>query len=120
MILFIVIRFPSLLAQNTNNYEDLHALFFEWRKFENPPLLDGAPNYTKSQFRKRQKTFKLLEKKLSEIDTSRWSQSKKVDWQLLRAEMNGYDFNRRILRSWERDPAFYQTIWSIFSFQFLS
>ena len=55
MILFIVIRFSSLLAQNTNNYEDLHALFFEWRKFENPPLLDGAPNYTKSQFRKRQK-----------------------------------------------------------------
>jgi len=111
MILFIVIRFSSLLAQNTNNYEDLHALFFEWRKFENPPLLDGAPNYTKSQFRKRQKTFKLLEKKLSHIDTSRWSQSQKVDWQLLRAEMNGYDFNRRILRSWERDPAFYQTIW---------
>ena len=34
MILFIVIRFPSLLAQNTNNYEDLHALFFEWRKFD--------------------------------------------------------------------------------------
>ena len=63
MILFIVIRFSSLLAQNTNNYEDLHALFFEWRKFENPPLLDGAPNYTKSQFRKRQKTFKLLETK---------------------------------------------------------
>ena len=25
--------------------------------------------------------------------------------------MNGYDFNRRVLKSWERDPAFYQTIW---------
>ena len=29
----------------------------------------------------------------------------------MRAEMNGYDFNHRVLKSWERDPAFYQTIW---------
>ena len=25
--------------------------------------------------------------------------------------MNGYDFNYRVLKPWERDPAFYQTIW---------
>ena len=25
--------------------------------------------------------------------------------------MNGYDFNYRILKPWERDPAFYQTVW---------
>jgi hypothetical protein len=25
--------------------------------------------------------------------------------------MNGYDFNYRVLRPWERDPAFYQTVW---------
>ena len=25
--------------------------------------------------------------------------------------MNGYDFNYRVLRPWQRDPAFYQTIW---------
>lgn len=34
-----------------------------------------------------------------------------VDWQIVEAEMNGYDFNRRVLKSWERDPAFYQTVW---------
>ena len=36
-------------GQSYNNYEDLHELFFEWRKFENPPLLNGAPDYTKSE-----------------------------------------------------------------------
>ena len=25
--------------------------------------------------------------------------------------MNGYDFNYRVLRPWERDPAYYQTLW---------
>ena len=98
-------------GQSYNNYEDLHELFFEWRKFENPPLLNGAPDYTKSQFRKRQKSFKTIEKQLSDIDTTGWLKTQQVDWQLLRAEMNGYDFNRRVLKSWERDPAFYQTIW---------
>ena len=109
------IRFPAfqgdLIAQSNSNYESLHELFFEWRKFEKPPLLNGAPDYTKSQFRKRQSNFKRIEKKLHAIDTTGWSQSQKVDWKFIRAEMNGYDFNRRILRSWERDPAFYQTIW---------
>ena len=107
----LAIYFPSVFAQKTNNYETLHELFFEWRKFENPPLLNGAPDYTKSQFRKRQKSFKSIDNRLSDIDTTGWLKSQQVDWQLLRAEMNGYDFNRRVLKSWERDPAFYQTIW---------
>ena len=107
----LAIRFSSVFAQKTNNYETLHELFFEWRKFENPPLLYGAPDYTKSQFRKRQKPFKSIDNRLSDIDTTGWLKSQQVDWQLLRAEMNGYDFNRRVLKSWERDPAFYQTIW---------
>ena len=107
----LAIRFSSVFAQKTNNYETLHELFFEWRKFENPPLLYGAPDYTKSQFRKRQKSFKSIDNRLSDIDTTGWLKSQQVDWQLLRAEMNGYDFNRRVLKSWDRDPAFYQTIW---------
>ena len=66
------IRFPAfqgdLIAISNSNYESLHELFFEWRKFEKPPLLNGAPDYTKSQFRKRQSNFKRIEKKLHAID----------------------------------------------------
>ena len=101
----------QLFAQSNSNYETFQELFFEWRKFENPPLLNGAPDYTKSQFRKRQNGFRRIEKLLSDIDTTGWLKYQQVDLQLLIAEMNGYDFNRRVLKSWERDPAFYQTIW---------
>ena len=94
-----------------SSYVDLEKLFLDWRNFENPPLLDGAPDYTKSQFKKSQNTFNSLKSRLMNMDTSKWSVHQKVDWQIVLAEMNGYDFNFRVLKPWERDPAFYQTIW---------
>ena len=108
-ILLLLLFFTSLQSQS--NYNSLQNLFIEWRKFENPPLLNGAPDYTKKQFNKRKSVFDKLQKKLNNIDTTNWSKSKQVDWQIIEAEMNGYDFNFRVLKSWIRDPAFYQTIW---------
>jgi len=108
-ILLFLLFFTSLQSQS--NYNSLQNLFVEWRKFENPPLLNGAPDYTKKQFNKRKSVFNKLQKKLNNIDTTNWSKSKQVDWQIIEAEMNGYDFNFRVLKSWIRDPAFYQTIW---------
>ena len=95
----------------TSNYADLEKLFLDWRNFENPPLLNSAPDYTKSQFDESYTTFKSLKNRLINMDTSKWSVHQKVDWQIVLAEMNGYDFNYRVLKPWERDPAFYQTIW---------
>ena len=46
-----------------------------------------------------------------EIDTAGWTVAHKVDWMIVWAEMNGYDFNHRILKPWERDPAFYKSLW---------
>ena len=40
-----------------SSYVDLEKLFLDWRNFENPLLLNGAPDYTKSQFKKSQNTF---------------------------------------------------------------
>jgi uncharacterized protein (DUF885 family) len=110
-ILLFIFVFASLAGQSDYKYNELQDLFIEWRKFENPPLLNGAPDYTKKQFKKRKSTFNKLQKKLDNIDTTNWSKSMQVDWQVIEAEMNGYDFNNRVLKSWVRDPAFYQTIW---------
>ena len=95
----------------TNSYEDLVAVFKDWRAFEKPPLLKGAPDYTKETFKKRWPTFKKLQNQLKAIDTTNWLVKNKVDWMLVWAEMNGYDFNHHILKPWVRDPAFYKAIW---------
>ena len=95
----------------TNSYDDLVALFNEWRTFEKPPLLDGAPDYTKETFEKRWPNFEELQNQLKAIDTTDWPNEHQVDWMLVWAEMNGYDFNHNILKPWVRDPAFYKAIW---------
>ncbi|MBT8099276.1 MAG: DUF885 family protein, partial [Gammaproteobacteria bacterium] len=88
------------------------VLFEEWRAFESPPLLDGAPDYTAARFAAREKEYRALRNRLDSFEIDAWAVPQQVDWHLVRAEMNGYDFNQRVLKPWARDPAFYNTIWT--------
>ena len=94
------------------SYENLADLFLEWRDFESPPFKNGTPDYTSQGFSERRTEFKELQNKLMQFDTTQWTIEQKVDWYIIWAEMNGYDFNTRILRPWERDPAFYKSVWT--------
>ena len=102
---------PSELPVS-NRYSDLVEFFKEWRAFENPPKHNGAPDYRLETFEELQPTFQGLQNRLLAFDTTGWPISQQVDWMIIRAEMNGYDFNRRVLKPWERDPAFYKCIWT--------
>jgi hypothetical protein len=101
----------SAAAQGEPGYEDLLALFAEWRAFETPPLLDGAPDYTAERFEQRYAEYPALRARLDAFAIDDWPIPRQVDWHLVRAEMNGFDFNHRVLQPWVRDPAFYRTIW---------
>ena len=96
---------------HANTYDVLEELFREWRQFEEPHMKEGAPDYTISTREARHPEFKKLQERLQAIDTSGWSIPKKVDWTIVWAEMNGYDFNHRVLQPWVRDPAFYKSLW---------
>ena len=116
LLLLILISCSTTKNENTPKnqslkYDDLVLLFNEWRNFENPPLLDGAPNYTRERFEEDQSEFLELREILHSFDIDNWPIKEQIDWHVVRAEMNGYDFNYRVLKPWERDPAFYQTIW---------
>lgn len=102
-------------AQNApaqGNHDELLRLFAEWREFEKPPLLDGAPDYTAETFARRYQGFMQLRNRLQRLDWRAWPVPQRIDWHIVRAEMNGYDFNHRVLQPWTRDPAFYSTIWT--------
>tara|TARA_Y100001935_G_scaffold105302_1_gene87311 strand:- start:5104 stop:6723 length:1620 start_codon:yes stop_codon:yes gene_type:complete len=116
LLLLILISCSTTRDENTPknkslNYDDLIQLFNDWRNFENPPLLDGAPNYTKERFDNDQNKFIKLRERLNSFYIEEWPINKQIDWHIVKAEINGYDFNYRVLKPWERDPAFYQTIW---------
>lgn len=112
-LLFTACSSPTekIEVQVLSDYQDLVGLFSEWRAFEEPPLKDGAPDYTAETFNKRWPEFKNLQSKLLAMDTSGWSIEERVDWYIVWAEMNGYDFNHNILKPWFRDPAYYKSLW---------
>jgi len=116
LLSFLLLSATHQNAQNSSKksagYETLVSLFQEWRTFENPSKLNGAPDYTSENFEKRHPKFQQLQNQLKAIDTTNWSIPNKVDWMVTWAEMNGYDFNYRILKPWQRDPAFYKTVWT--------
>ena len=112
LILGVIPNAVSIAATSeSTGYADLLQLFEEWREFESPPLLDGAPDYTVETFAARRGDFASLQARLNAFDVTAWPIPQQVDWRLVRAEMNGYDFNDRILKPWARDPAFYASIW---------
>ena len=103
--------YTQINDRHHHQYQDLVDLFKDWREFEEPPRLNGAPDYTAGRFDKDQQNFKTLEERLNQIKIDDWPIPYQVDWHIVRAEMNGYDFNYRVLQPWVRDPAYYQTVW---------
>ncbi len=93
------------------DHDELVQLFEDWRAFESPPRVNRAPDYTRAGFEQRHSGYLALRERLESFDIDAWPIAEQVDWHLVRAEMNGYDFNQRVLQPWARDPAFYDSIW---------
>lgn len=112
--LFAVLMTSCGDAQNpsADSYDALVRLFEEWREFESPPMRDGAPDYTAERFDAAYEELPGYFERLNAIDISGWPVEQQVDWHIVRAEMNGFDFNHRVLQPWVRDPAYYQSIWT--------
>lgn len=99
-------------AASADDYQSLAQLFKQWREFEQPPSLNGAPDYRNKTFDSRNQKFESIREQLLAIETNDWSTENKVDWYILWAELNGYEFNYKILKPWQRDPAFYKSVWN--------
>ncbi len=94
----------------TARYEDLTALFEAWRAFQRPALVEGVPDYAPASMAAQHRQLAAYQRRLAAIDTSGWPVAHRVDYHLVQAEMNGLDFDHRVLRPWARNPAFYATV----------
>lgn len=90
-----------------SDYNDLVTLFKEFREFQKPKIVDGVVDYTAATMKKQKQELKKFQRRLAAFDVADWSISQQVDYHVVRAEMNGLDFQHRILRPWSRNPAFY-------------
>ena len=94
-----------------DGYEDLVALFQEWREFERPVVVDLVPDYSVQAMAGQHRALEDWQARLRALDPADWPVARQIDWHLLRAEMNGLDFDHRVRRPWARDPAFYVMIY---------
>ena len=93
-------------------YAHLAQLFEQWRDFGHPVMQGNVPDYGPAAMAVKAAALPAWQKKLAAIDTQGWPIEQLNDYKLVRAEMNGFDFNLRVLRPWARDPAFYVSVWS--------
>ncbi|HWK36387.1 DUF885 family protein [Sphingomonas sp.] len=101
---------PAVAAQG-DGYAALVTLFNEWRAFERPVLRDGVADYGAAAMQARAAALPAWQARLAAIDPAGWPAAQRNDYKLVQAEMNGLDFDLRVLRPWARDPAFYVSVW---------
>ena len=99
-------------ASEPDGYPALVTLFQQWREFEHPAMKNNVPDYSASAMAAKALALPRWQKRLDAIDPKSWPIEQQNDYKLVKAEMNGLDFNLRVLRPWARDPAFYVNVWS--------
>lgn len=98
-------------ADGGPGYEALTALFAEWREFQKPRIVHGVPDYSAPAMAAQHQALPEMKRRLAAIDPRAWPVSRQVDYHLVRAEMNGLDFDQRVLKPWAENPAFYVTVY---------
>ena len=95
------------MKKSLTEYHSLIDLFEEFREYIKPKVINGLPDFTTAAMEKQYSCLKLLQERLRNIQISDWDIPKQVDYHVLRAEMNGVEFDHRVLKQWSRDPGFY-------------
>ncbi|MDV6331175.1 DUF885 family protein [Asticcacaulis sp. 201] len=93
------------------DYRQLTELSAKWRTFEPPAVKACAPDYSASAMAEKARGLADFQQKLTAIDTAGWTTAQIGDAKLVAAEMNGMDFDLRVLKPWARDPSFYASVW---------
>ena len=106
-------------------YEDLVSLFNDFRAFQTGEsgnsqsytqsgwivsTVDDMPDFSAAAMAEKFGELRAFQERLASIDPADWPISQQADYHLLRAEMNGYEFQHRFLSPWSRDPGFYNDV----------
>jgi len=103
---------PRTATSGSRRHEDLVTLFSAWRAFQQPRRVNGVPDYSPRAMAAQHRELATYRARLAAFDTTGWPTPAQVDYHIVRAEMNGLDFDHRVLRPWANNPAFYMTVFA--------
>jgi hypothetical protein len=111
-VLFLGIMTSFAHPAASATHDDLVKLFHQWRAFQRPKVVDGVPDYTASAMAVQRRELADYQRRLAAIDPNGWPIPQQVDYHLVRAEMNGLEFDHRVLQPWANNPGFYVAAFS--------
>ncbi len=99
-------------ASAAGGHTDLVKLWKQWRAFQPPVVEACVPDYSAAAMAAKAEGLKVFQKRLAAIDPKTWPDARRVDRALVAAEMNGLDFDLRVLKPFARDPSYYATVFA--------
>ena len=95
-----------------SGYDALVRLFNDWRAFQKPPRVGLVYDYRQATMAAQHAALARYRTRLRAIDPRAWPIAQQVDYHIVRAEMNGLDFDHRVLKPWANNPGFYVTVFN--------
>ncbi len=92
-----------------SEYDELVALFNEFRDSQEAEITNGVPDYTPAAMQAKHDELGDFQRRLAAMELDDWPVWQKVDYHLVRAEMNAVEFHHRVFKPWAHDPGFYST-----------
>ena len=88
----------------------LLSLWREFREYQKPKVTAGVPDYTAAAMSAQKARIREFQDRLAAFDAAGRPIAERVDFEIVKAELNGLAFDHRVLRPWSRDPSFYAVI----------
>ena len=103
----VVFLLTSLGRAQDRQWEVLVQLNQDYLNLREEGIKGTEHDFSPATVAARRERLKSLQDRLHSIDPAAWPVKRKVDWVLVRTELNDLDFRYRVVRSWSRDPSFY-------------
>jgi uncharacterized protein (DUF885 family) len=94
-------------VQERGDFAALVALNEDVQKVRRPAPVAGVLDYSAAAMERRSAAVTDLRARLDAIDPSAWPVPDRVDYLLVRAQLNALEFDHRVLKPWARDPGTY-------------
>lgn len=93
-------------------YDTLVRLLAEFRQMTGSDAheIDLIPDMLAAAVAEQAAELAVYQRRLQQIDWKDWGISRQIDYHLVRAEMNGLEFQHRVTRPWFRDPGMYSDV----------
>ena len=88
-LLSICVAAASAPSAHSAGYDDLLALFKDWRDFQRPELVQGVPDYSPAAMAAQQRELPRFQARLKAIDPAAWPVPRLIPVSMLRWEMTG-------------------------------